>query len=410
MSLCIGSTIIENWELGIKDYQSLANRIMKESSNTIENVINYTKEVAKEEYRVIPDYFNDQVQSFTNGLFLSITKRLMKKFERPNKAITEVTVTNTKNNHEGRIDALLEYPHGRYALLDWKTYDLSNTISGREKWQLISNVLLGNYRYTGNEENWGKYVFSSIVHFTGAYFPRLETVEQETQKIIDNRNFAYNVLCDNKVRAQKPKFCPVCDTNSEGSKECQFYREDSRLAYEGKLPAQYDKIRKQFYGKRYDILKGRAETHLNKYLAGNLINKYGEDIALEKLEKTGTVHSGYKYQYVDENGNVHCSRENKDDGETFLEPTNIVRVIGKEPGIPLLCCISEQASVIDVVGNSIVLKFRSKISVERAQKQLLHLPIVLLNDIINLTRIMLAPIHEFHKLAADIFIHKDCLK
>jgi len=64
---------------------------------------------------------------------------------------------------------------------------------------------------------------------------------------------------------------------------------------------------------------------------------------------------------------------------------------------------------IDVSGNSLVLKFRSKIAVERAQKQLFHLPIILLNDVINLTKIMLAPIHEFHKLAANFFIHKDCL-
>jgi hypothetical protein len=408
MSLCIGSTIIENWEFKIKDYQSLADRIMNQSSSIIESIIDYTIEVAKQENKVIPENYEDQVNDFTNGLLLSITKRLMNKFERPNGAITEVTITNTKNNQEGRIDALLEYPHG-YALLDWKTYDLGNTISGHEKWQLISNLLLANYRYTGNEENWNRYIFSSIVHYTGAYFPRLETINQETQKIITNRNFAYNVLCDIKVRPEKPKFCPVCDTNSEGSKECRFYREDSKLAYEGLLPAQYDKIRKQFYGKRYEILKGRAETHLNKYLAENLINKYGEDKALEKLVKTGTIHLGYKYAYEEGNGNIHFSRESNNDDETFLEPTNIVRVIGKEHGIPLLCCISEQASVIDVSGNSLVLKFRSKIAVERARKQLFHLPIVLLNDVINLTKIMLAPIHEFHKLASDFFIHKDCL-
>ena len=152
MSLCIGNTIIEKWEFGIKDYQSQTNSIMKESYNIIEEVTNYTKEVAKEENRLIPDQFEHQIQSFTHGLILSITKRLMTKFQKPNRTITEVTVTNIKNNHEGRIDGILEYSNRGYALLDWKTYDLSNTISGKEKWQLISNVLLGNYRYTGNEE------------------------------------------------------------------------------------------------------------------------------------------------------------------------------------------------------------------------------------------------------------------
>ena len=291
-------------------------------------------------------------------------------------------------------------------MLDWKTYDLNNTISGREKWQLVANLFLANYRYTGNEENWSNYIYSSIVHYTGAYFPKIETVNKETQKIIVNREFAYKVLCGNKICAEKPPFCPVCDKDTEGSKDCKFYREDSRLAYEGKLPAQYDKIRKQYYRQRYDIIKERAETHLHKYVAGNLINNFGEDKAIEKLEKTGIIHSGYNYDY-DKDEIVYFS---KDDDKTFLEPKRIVRVIGKEPGVPILCCISEQASVIEVVRNSLVLKFRNKIAVERAKKQLFHLPIILLRDEINLTRIMLAPIHEFHKLAADIFIHKDCLQ
>ena len=91
-------------------------------------------------------------------------------------------------------------------------------------------------------------------------FLKYETITKETQKIIANRNFAYKCFMWGKVPAEKPQFCPVCDTNSEGSKECKFYSEDSRLAYEGKLPAQYDKIRKQFYGKRYDILKEKSRN------------------------------------------------------------------------------------------------------------------------------------------------------
>ena len=124
----------------------------------------------------------------------------------------------------------------------------------------FSNLLLANYRYTGLEENWEKYLFSSIVHYSGAYFPKYETVIKEKEKILTNRNFAYSVLCGEKVKTQRPKFCTVCDTNGEGSKECKFYREDSKLAYEGNLPTQYDKMRRQLFGKRYEILKGRAEN------------------------------------------------------------------------------------------------------------------------------------------------------
>ena len=47
------------------------------------------------------------------------------------------------------------------------------TSNGHEKWQLVSNLLLANYRYTGNEDNWSKCMFGSVVYYTGAYIPRL---------------------------------------------------------------------------------------------------------------------------------------------------------------------------------------------------------------------------------------------
>ena len=78
---------------------------------------------------------------------------------------------------------------------------------------------------------------------------------KEVERIKTNRQFAHMVLCGERVRVQRPKFCPVCDKGLEGSKECLFYQRDARLAYEGKLPAQYEKMTKQFFAKCYAILK-----------------------------------------------------------------------------------------------------------------------------------------------------------
>jgi hypothetical protein len=49
----------------------------------------------------------------------------------------------------------------------------------------IHFLSLGNqtsYRYTGNEDNWNKYVFGSIVHYEGAYIPRLPLPEKAILK------------------------------------------------------------------------------------------------------------------------------------------------------------------------------------------------------------------------------------
>lgn len=404
MSLSIGGPIIENWESGLSNYESLARKIVNESSNLVKEIIAHAQETATKENRFVQGDFEDSVNEIVDGLISGITHRLMKKHERPARVITEVTITNIKNNHEGRIDALLEYSNG-YGLLDWKSYDLSKNISGREKWQLISNALLANYRYAGKEDDWTKYYFSCIVHYTGAYFPRIETISKEVERIKVNRKFALDVLCGKHVAAQRPKFCPVCDKGLEASKECFFYQQDSRLAYEGKLPATYEKMRRQFYGKRYAILEERAETHLHKHVVSTLIERYGENEALEKLERTGIIYTGYTYDSdVDER--VYFSRN---DEKVPLEARRILRVIGKEPGKPFLSCISEQASVMEIKKNMITLNFRSKIAVKRAKRQLFHLPLVMLRDELNLTRSMLGPIHKFHKLAADIFIPQELL-
>jgi hypothetical protein len=177
------------------------------------------------------------------------------------------------------------------------------------------------------------------------------------------------------------------------------------LAYEGKLPAQYEKMTKQFFAKRYAILKERAETHLHKHVVYSLICKHGEEEALRRLEKIGILCRGFSFDFdIDEK--VIFSRA---DDNIPLEPRRIVRIIGMEEGKSILSCINEQASVMEVRNNKITLSFRSKIAVRRAKRQLFHLPIILLRDELNLTRSMLRPIHQFHKLAADVLIPAELL-
>ena len=405
MSLSMGGPILENWYNGLETYEQIAKKIVNESSEIIATVIRDTLDRASRENRFVQDDFEFQVKNIHEGLILGMSRRLIKKYERPSRILTEVTVTNVSNHHEGRVDALLEYPNG-YGLLDWKSYDLGKAISGREKWQLIANTLLANFRYRNNEDDWTRYNFSCIVHNSGVYFPKTETIRDQVERIKTSRHFAHMVLCGERMRAKRPKFCPVCDNGLEGSKECMFYQRDARLAYEGKLPAQYEKMTKQFFAKRYAILKERAETHLHKHVISLLINRLGEEEALRRLERIGIVSRGYSFNF-DTDERVILS---KSGGDIPLEPRRIVRIIGVEKNKTLLCCISEQASVMEVKSNKITLGFRSKIAVERAKRQLFHLPIILLRDELNLTRSMLRPIHQFHKLAADMLLPPDLLR
>jgi hypothetical protein len=78
----------------------------------------------------------------------------------------------------------LEFDDDCYGLIDWKTNDIDKFKgSGIDKWQLIANFLLANYRYTGNEDNWSKCLFGSVVFYENAYFPRLPLKQEKIDKV-----------------------------------------------------------------------------------------------------------------------------------------------------------------------------------------------------------------------------------
>jgi hypothetical protein len=425
MSIAIHGPILDNWIHKPGQYADVTRNIVKDSSAITEEVIREAKENANKEARKIPESFDQDVMDRYQGLVTGITKHLMKKYERPNRVITEVTITNILNFHEGRIDAILEFNGKGYGILDWKT--------------LISNMLLSNYRYRKNEDDWTNFRFASIVYYGGAYFPRLPIADKDIDKVKKDRSFAHQVLCGRYVRAEKPKFCPVCDTNGEGCSDCRFYREDSRMAFAGELPDNYRKITGQLFGNRYKVLEERAETHRHKHVLDTMANSLGESCAIKELEKFGILHSGYRFVSAD--GNTVLFKRYEDNNENFLEPKKVLRIIGMEDyyndngsssennvddsnvdgigrstsnssnsGISLLSCISEQATVLEVKydedsdNNEIILGFRSKATVERAKKQLFNLPLIMMRDEINLTRRMLEPLHKFHKLAANLLV------
>lgn len=404
MSLAIHGPILDNWSYQTKQFKEITSKIVNDSSSIVDAVLKQTREYATSESRKIPERFDQDVHDRFQGLVTGIAKRLMKKYEQPNHVVSEITITNTPNHQEGRIDAILEFSNG-YGILDWKSYDIKRANgSGHERWQLISNILLCNYRYTGDEDNWSRFKFASIVYHDGAYLPRLPIQDKHATKVKQDRLYAYRVLCGEKVYAQKPKFCPVCDANAEGCSDCRFYREDSRKAIVGELPDNYTRITRQLFGNRYKVLEERAETHRHKHVITKLFEACGEREAVSELEKYGIIHTNYKF--VSANGTMALFRREND--ETFLEPKKILRIIGKEENIPLLSCISEQATVMQIDYCDLILNFRSIVAVERAKLQLFKLPLIMVRDEINLTRRLLEPLHKFHRLAADVLIRREC--
>lgn len=421
MSLALPTTVLDNWQQGVKkhEWENIARRIEKASESIIQKVIENTKQKLKIEEKasisqgIDTNGFEYDVIYRFYGLLVGIVKRIMKNYEQPRRAITEVTISNVNTHHEGRLDAVLEFGNGQYAVIDWKTNNMNQAnSSGKDRWQLISNILLANFRYAGNEDTWSRFRFGAVVYYQNAYLPDLPIQQNWIDKLKDDRKFAYEILCGGRPNAQKPSFCPICDKGGESSSDCQFYRKDSRLAYEGKLPTEYASIRRQLIKRRYLVLDERAETHKHKFVIQTMINNLGEKLALEELEKYSIIHSDYKLHSIDKNSITLLRNKNNATNEnivTFLEPRKVVRIIGKEASIPLLGCVSEKGFIRDVEGSTLIIDLDGIPSAERAKQQLSSLPLVIIPDEINLTRRVLEPMHRFHKLAADVMLPEEIL-
>jgi hypothetical protein len=417
MSIALPTTILENWKEGAKKFEwiSIAERIEKDSEDIIEKAVFNAQEKIKTEEKAVSsknfnlEGFHADVEYRFHGLLVGIAKRLMTHYERPKRALTEVTISNVNKHHEGRLDASLEFDQREYGVLDWKTNNMNQaSTGGKDRWQLISNILLANYRYSGDENNWEKFRFGAVVYHQKAYLPDLPIQQDWIDKVKNDRQFAYEVLCGGRPYTQKPQFCPICDKGGEPSSECQFYRKDSRLAYEGKLPPEYARIRGQLIKRRYLVLDERAETHKHKFVIQTMINNFGEKTALEELGNSSIIYGNYKLDSVEGNSVIltrNISNHDTASAITFLEPRKVVRIIGREEqDIPLLASVSEKGFVKEVDDSKLVIDLEGSIAAERARQQLSNLLLTIIPDEINLTRRMLEPMHRFHKLAADVMV------
>jgi hypothetical protein len=404
MSIILPSTLIQNWRQN-DNVDETARLIEQESSNLINEVISSSRDWADGKGTSVSNTFEDEVKDRVHGLIVGFTRRIMNKLDRPKKALTELTITNTRGFQEGRVDAILEY-NNAYALIDWKTYNISPATTGSfEKWQLIANMLLTNYRYRGNEDDWDGCLFGAVISYGNAYSPRMPLNPTDIQKVKDDRQYAHGVLCGSSPPTKKPAFCPVCDTGGSGSDDCRFYRRDYQVRRDGRTPESYDKISRLLTRRRYVALEERGVTHRHKFAINIMIERLGEQAALEELERVGIVQSGYTLDSVD--GRILVLT--RPQGGTFLESRKPLRVIGKEVGIPLLACVNVAGGLKDATDDHITIELFGSIAARRAEQQLSGLPIVVIPDEINLTRRILEPMHKFHRLAADILLPEGLL-
>jgi hypothetical protein len=141
MSLIAPKIILDHWSYATEDVDHVVKLIEDDSEYVVQRAIRYKREQVKLEgkHKPLDQTFDYDITDRIHGLLVGIVSRIMKKWEQPKRIITEITITNVKAFHEGRIDAILEYDDNKYGLIDWKGYSLTPTTgSGKEKWQLLA--------------------------------------------------------------------------------------------------------------------------------------------------------------------------------------------------------------------------------------------------------------------------------
>lgn len=285
----------------------------------------------------------------------------MSKDPAPNRVVSEITITNPVTRHEGRIDAIFEYPD-HVQTVEWKTY-ADGGISVSDRNQTICNGMLVNYRYGRGEDDFTGNILTVITPMK-VHNPRPTVLALDAIKRA--RTYILQVLDGERVRATLPNrfVCQSCSYLSA----CGFYMSD-------KVDSD---LKRMLWKRRYRVLKKREGTHVNKFLAQRL--------SLDELFQLRIAESGYQIEETTGSSLVGThtmilTKHDNHQGGSLLYNGDSVRIIALEHGIPLLGCISCIGSIRESNGSRTIVDVYSG-----NPNQLRGFPILLLRTEVDLTR------------------------
>lgn len=392
LSLGMVGPIFDLWEYHHRDATRLSSQLFESITPIKDKVLDSYESWYKSRDIPFPSNFEENLNGVLLDLLTNFAKEIMVKLPKPRRVLTEVTITNIKKQHEGRLDALLEFNNGSYLVIDWKTSPEPAHSYKYNHLQALSNALLANYRYHHDENNFAGCKVA-IVHCDGVLKPLIPPTYKLLNKIKEARNYVLECLSGRAPLAEMPYYiqCSFCPDQQN----CEFYRRDTLLDREGFLPQSYSAIRRLLFRRKMVVLEERANIHVHKFVVDYVLSKMGEN-GLSALEEAGVVESGYRLKNIE---NTTLVLERNSMSQAF-DKRDIVRIIGIEPNIPLLACINAKGSVQDVNGSSIKIRIYNETAARLAFKQLLNLPILVMRDNIDLTDRELRPLHFFQLLAA----------
>src|SRR5437667_7074641 len=306
---------------------------------------------------------NSRLAGMLDGL-----AQFMVKYPPPGRILTELALTNVQTHHEGRLDALFEWDD-RWTTVDFKTYsDEAPRSHGYDHLQIVANGMLANYRYGRDEID-----FSSnellVIYTGGIYLPR--PTELVIGKVLAARAYVLQCLRPSQGPTFTGQACYTCQRPDA----CNYYREIERRHRSGQLPETEDEFRRRIWKRRYAVLDFRQISHKNKFIVA--INDF------ETLSKYKILEAGYSLRSQPASGRSILL--GRDGGTTSFLPGDLVKIIGIEPGKPLLACANFNGSVVisDNSGIEVVLNANSPLNVRRL---LVGLKIVVMRTEIDLTK------------------------
>jgi hypothetical protein len=234
--------------------------------------------------------------------------------------------------------------------------------------------MLTNYRHSREENDFSNNILTII---TPSKIHHPKPTSKAIVKIQQARKYILDTLRGERVKASLPYYivcnsCPFLDP-------CRFYMNNITDTDENRL----------LWKRRYRILKKREMTHINKILLGSM--------TLDQLRELNIADYGYHAVEIISSNGFKTLKLQKSNMSHRLYKGDSIRVIGLEPNIPILGCISSTGTIREITDN------QATVDVYRGNPtQLMNLPIILLKTDVDLTRRELEAIDTVQRNAGKL--------
>ena len=348
------------------------------------------------------------------GIIDTFWREIMQREATPPDVVwAEITILDPDRNHEGRLDAILEWLGKRSIVIEWKTYVDDKTVSEYDRYELISNMILESYRL-GYDDRLQPIIEGRlrgvVITPGGAYWPRvtdlvIKKIELARDWLVKIQvpgipSNARRIPRELMLGAKARYLCPNCQLRDA----CGFYRDEKYavppILSTSNMQNTWSVVRARCWVERYEVLKHREVSRKWDFKVHELERTLDPQTLKRMLKEKYIGDFPYRLKRV-ERRELILIREGREPPPLYRGQT--VKVIADEPHVSsLLAKFSLRGILMDrqTVDEGWQVRVRLWSNPIYARK-LADYELILLRTEVDLTRRELTGVDYLHRIVAQ---------